>query len=514
MPTLARVRWSAALAVTLVLASCSSTGARTDPAAAVEGTTGDATAAGTAVTGTTVLHAILPIDTGEGKPFADEVGRLSGGAVRVQLDSGWHATSLTAERDAIAAVKSGDVDLGIVPARAFHDAGVTAFDALVAPMTINSLDLEVAVLKHPLVADMLHALEGTGLTGIGVLPGPIRYPSGITRPLTSPADYAGANIAISPSPVAERSLQALGATTTATPFEHADISGFDGAELQASAVHGNDYDKVITDIVGNAGLWPRPLVIIANRAKIGALPIGQANVLTTAADNAIDTGADAVRSDEKINLEAMCRTGTPAIVAAPATDLDALHSAFEPVYAWLNQDPPTRDMLLRIQKVKAAEQTTGGSLSCPVGTTQPRSPAPSPLDGVWELSYTLAEAAAWSGSDPAQIEECNYGTYRWEFNNGKYTESQHAGTTQTWASGTYSVDGNTLTMDATDGGGSGPGGNCHIRGGDEFIWTFAIEGDTLTVAWFDPTATDFPANYTVKSWRRAGDAAATVSSTR
>ncbi len=120
------------------------------PAAAVEDTAADADCRrGTAVTGATVLHAILPIDTGEGKPFADEVSRLSGGAVRVQLDSGWHATSLTAERDAIAAVKSGDVDLGIVPARAFHDAGVTAFDALVAPMTIDSLDLEVAVLKAP-----------------------------------------------------------------------------------------------------------------------------------------------------------------------------------------------------------------------------------------------------------------------------------------------------------------------------------------------------------------------------
>ena len=273
MPTLAKVRWPAALAVTLVLAGCSSTGARTDAAAAIEDIAGDATtASGTAVTGTTVLHAILPIDTGEGKPFADEVGRLSGGVVRVALESGWHATSLTAERDAIAAVKSGDVDLGIVPARAFHDAGVTAFDALVAPMTIDSLDLEVAVLKDPLVADMLDALQGTGLTGVGMLPGPIRHPSGITRALTTPADYAGAKIAISPSVVAERSLQALGAATTATPFEHADIRGFDGAELQASAVHGNDYDKVITDIVGNAGLWPRPLVIIANPAKIGALP--------------------------------------------------------------------------------------------------------------------------------------------------------------------------------------------------------------------------------------------------
>ncbi len=239
-------------------------------------------------------------------------------------------------------------------------------------------------------------MDGTGLTGLGVLPGPIRHPSGITRALTSPADYAGAKIAISPSVVAERSLQALGATTTATPFEHADIRGFDGAELQASAVHGNDYDKVITDIVGNAGLWPRPLVIIANPAKIGALPVGQANVLTTAADNAIDTGAAAVRSDEKVNVEAMCRTGTPAIVAAAATDLDALVSAFGPVYAWLNEDPTTRDMLLRIQEIKSAQQTTGESLSCPAGTTKPRSPAPSPLDGAWELSYTLAEAADWS----------------------------------------------------------------------------------------------------------------------
>jgi hypothetical protein len=104
------------------------------------------------------------------------------------------------------------------------------------------------------------------------------------------------------------------------------------------------------------------------------------------------------------------------------------------------------------------ERTTGESLSCPTAATTARSPAPSPLAGVWEMSYPLAEAAAWSGSDPA--------------------------------------------------------GDCHIRAGDEFVWTFDIKGDALTVAWFDPTASDFPANYTVKSWHRAGDAAATVSSTR
>src|SRR5919199_1134738 len=132
-----------------------------------------------------------------------------------------------AETDAIRAVRAGQADLAIVPTRAWHEAGVTSFDALVAPLAVDSMALQAKVLASDLPAQMLAGVTPLGLTGIGILPGPMRKPAGITRALRVPSDYRGTTIAYSRSAVADRALRALGATPVASAFERADISAFD-----------------------------------------------------------------------------------------------------------------------------------------------------------------------------------------------------------------------------------------------------------------------------------------------
>ena len=60
-------------------------------------------------------------------------------------------------------VEAGKADLGWTGSRAFDSVGVASFDALHAPLLIDSYALEQRVLKSPVVGDMLDGLKPLGV---------------------------------------------------------------------------------------------------------------------------------------------------------------------------------------------------------------------------------------------------------------------------------------------------------------------------------------------------------------
>jgi TRAP-type C4-dicarboxylate transport system substrate-binding protein len=113
---------------------------------------------------------------------------------------------------------SGQADIAVAPTRAYDFIGVRSFDALMDPMLIDNMELQQQVLTDSVATDMLKGVSSAGLTGIGVLPSPIRLPNGISRRLLGPATYSGAQIAFSPSSMSKRSVRALGALPVESPF--------------------------------------------------------------------------------------------------------------------------------------------------------------------------------------------------------------------------------------------------------------------------------------------------------
>src|SRR6476646_5081495 len=93
-----------------------------------------------------VLHVLNTRRGEEAQPFLAKVAELSKGALRLVVDTEWHSDSVTGEVDAVHAVESGQADLAIVPARAWHGLGVTSFDALIAPLAVDSYALQQKVL--------------------------------------------------------------------------------------------------------------------------------------------------------------------------------------------------------------------------------------------------------------------------------------------------------------------------------------------------------------------------------
>ncbi len=161
-------------------------------------------------------------DSLELEPFAKAVEHRSGGTLKIEFRNHWREGQNDGEVKLIRDVKAGKTDLGWAGTRAFDDVGVPAFDALHAPLLIDSLALERATLESPLVPEMLGGLKNAGVTGLGILPGPLRRPLCVSR-LVRPQDYRGATVALQRSQVGEQTLKALGARgadiAAATPVD-------------------------------------------------------------------------------------------------------------------------------------------------------------------------------------------------------------------------------------------------------------------------------------------------------
>ena len=71
---------------------------------------------------------------------------------------------------------------------------MTSFQALQAPFLITNYALLDRVVTSPLAARMLAGLGSRNLIGLALVPGLLRHPVGVGRPLVSVADYRGARV--------------------------------------------------------------------------------------------------------------------------------------------------------------------------------------------------------------------------------------------------------------------------------------------------------------------------------
>jgi TRAP-type C4-dicarboxylate transport system substrate-binding protein len=332
--------------------------------------------------------------------WADEVERQSTGTLKIEFENGWRSGEVDYEAGTLADVSVGKVDLAWVGARVFDTVGVESFQALVAPMLVESHDLQAAVFEAGIPGQMLDGVEELGVVGVGVLPGPMRKLLGKEHPYVTADDFGGDVIGLQASAVAEQTFAALGATTTRLP-SGADISEVDGYEQQLDSIWGNHYELQADFVTANVNLWPRPLVIVASADGFESLDADQQDVLRRATANAIPHALEASRDEDAAGGESLCRAGM-TFATASAVELDALRAAMEPVYASLGENRGTADFLAAINELKNqagaapdAPECTSGSTSVETGGAPSNA---SELDGKYTATLTGAEISA-SGCD-------------------------------------------------------------------------------------------------------------------
>jgi TRAP-type C4-dicarboxylate transport system substrate-binding protein len=424
-------------------------------------------------------------------PFVDEVTRLSGGAIRIEVQSNWRTGQVAYENGMIRDVREGKADLGWAGSRAWDSVGVNGFRALNAPFLVDSYPLEERVVRSLLVKPMLGELGRVGLVGLGVLPGAMRRPLGIRRPLVKPGDFAGLRIAVQQSHIAEATMRALGADAVWIPVQ-ADIRRFGGAEQQVSGINGAGYDRFARYLTANVNFWPRPLVLFANRRAFHRLTPEEQSVLRRAATNVV---SHQIALDRRLDREAsddICRGAFVTFETASAAELAALRRAVQPVYDQLETDPGTRAAIRAIERLKRAMRVPPDSLpACRRGHAQAVGQA-TPIDGVWRMTTKFGETS----DDPTPAAE-NYGTWTFVFDQGRFAITQQYKNACTWGYGRFRVNGQQTAWTFTDGGGIAPNG-AYDKPGEFFRFGWSRYRDTLKLTPVKGAIS--PENFRAKPW--------------
>lgn len=386
--------------------------------------------------------------------FARRVGELSGGELRIEAVHDWGSSSSHAEQQVVRDVSAGEVDLGWVGTRVFDTLGVKSFQALSAPMLVDSYALENAVIEDGITDEMMKAVDELGVVALGVLPDGLRKPIGVARPILGPADWRGISFGTLRSNVQAEAIRVLGATpaqvnraTREKALADGTIQGFETSIW----IHQHNFAlaRLAPYVTSNVTLWPQMDVLVVNPARLEGLTAKQRAWLEEAA-RAAAARSDAVAAKDARALGDSCAAGARFAEASDA-DLAALEAAFAPVYARLERDQETKAFIERIRALKASTRAEP-ALAIPAGCTgqaptQARGrtgAAPTYLNGTYRYVLTKEAARQAGETDLSDYPRKN----TWILEDGHFEERGELG----GFTGSYSVDGNRITFAPEDEG--------------------------------------------------------------
>jgi TRAP-type C4-dicarboxylate transport system substrate-binding protein len=377
--------------------------------------------------------------------FAQRVGELSGGDLRIESVDEWGNSAADAEQQVVRAVSSGEVDLGWVGTRVFDTLGVKSFRALTAPMLVDSYALQDAVIESGITEQMLQGLDDLGVVGLGVLPDGLRKPVGVSGPILGPADWRGIAFGTLRSDGHAEAIRALGATPVQVQWKEREerlangtLRGFETSiwihQHNPALAHLAPY------VTANVTLWPQMDVLLANPARLEALTAAQKEWLEEAARDA-ETRSAALAEIDTRALGDSCAAGA-RFAEASAADLAALEAAFAPAYMSLERHPETKAFIERIDALKKStppepalsipSECTGEAPEQAGGATET---APAYLNGTYR--YVLTREDAEKVGDPEAEDFPQVQT--WTLQDGRAENP--------WGlRGRYSVDGDRITF--------------------------------------------------------------------
>lgn len=287
--------------------------------------------------------------------YADRVDAISAGKLRVKVVSEWGAFGPDAEEQVVHATASGEVDLGWTGTRIFDSLRVRSFQALSAPMLIDSNELVRAVLASPIPEHMLHGLGQVDVTGLAVFGDGIRLPVAVSQPLRSPQDWRGLSFGTFRSTVQQQAIAALGATPKEVigPFRvHAlDAGEIQGYEFDAWTYASQNSAVRARYVTTNIALWPQTDVLFGNPSSLKSLSNVQRTWLMKAAAETARASVDLTQPSQD-ELGKACALGARFVEASPV-DIAAMRSAFATVYASLNADADTKAFIGEIVRLKS-----------------------------------------------------------------------------------------------------------------------------------------------------------------
>jgi TRAP-type C4-dicarboxylate transport system substrate-binding protein len=288
--------------------------------------------------------------------FARQVEELSGGEIRVRpvwdlaVGSDW-------DQRVARLVVSGELDLGLIPARAWDTEGVSTLRPLHAPFLVTTDELLDDVVADEVAEGMLAGLDDVGVAGLALLPEHVRHVFSYGAPLLTPDDFAGVAIRAPTSETSYAVFEALGAVPS-------DFDGIGAGDLAWAIGDGtvdamdSGFGAYIAEIprsatAGNVVLYPKANTLVINAEVLAGLTEDQQAVLRRAA-TATREWAIANNPSDAERAALYCDDGG-TIVTASESDLETLREAVQPVVDALAGDERTASIVDRLRRL--ADQT-------------------------------------------------------------------------------------------------------------------------------------------------------------
>lgn len=410
--------------------------------------------------------------------FARQVEQLSGGDVTIEPV--WEAGKMAdgestpggADQAVAVMVQDGELDMGMIPARAWDTMGVSSMQALTAPFLVTTNELTAGVTGDDFAEDMLAGLDDIGITGLALFPDALRHLFAFGDPILAPADVADKKIRALPSDATYALIEALGAEAVdvgGSSFSKGVASGEIVAAESSFALASSTLPALGT-ATGNLTLFPKVNSLVIDSDVFDDLSDDRQEILREAALAARDWAVANAVSDVD-EASAFCeRSG--AVVLATDEELAAFEDAARHLYAGLEQDDTTKALIERIRELK---------------TDMPTPTRPEPCGGEPETTTTVDAGEEATATFPA-------GVYRMEITGDvlvdagvdRATAFGHAGTWTltfgedgTFSDGdcqgaTYSVEGDRVVIQMGPGPGCGTAANKVL-----FTSTWSVDGDEL-----------------------------------
>jgi TRAP-type C4-dicarboxylate transport system substrate-binding protein len=388
------------------------------------------------------------------KEFAHAIDKLSDGAISVEIL--WQAhTRVTSIEDPHAyetvgkMVRSGKVELALLPDFVWAEQGATRLAALKAPFLVTSDALVTAIATSALSGPMLDELSRFGVHGLALLPETLRHPVGFGGPLRTLADIHGQSLR-SVDPYARRLFDTLGAHGVAI-----DGNGF-AAAVSQGLVQGADsafaqFASLPTTgtFTGNVTYFPKVNVLAASNGWFDRLDPGTRAIIESAARDTLHYVVRTNPSDAE-SARRYCAEGG-SVVVADSDSVGAIEQAAAPIRAALERNAQTRATIDGIRNLKdglppAADQVAACGPAPDAGDTSASAPGPddtsaspqSPFpQGTYRMEITK-EAFLAAGVDEATAID-HAGIWTITFRDGKYLDPGCPGSTYTVQGGRVSV---------------------------------------------------------------------------
>jgi TRAP-type C4-dicarboxylate transport system substrate-binding protein len=388
--------------------------------------------------------------------FVERVAELSDGALRIEVVNEWANFASDFEQQIIDDVATGEADLGWVGTRVFDTVDVSSFQALTAPMLIDSYPLQEAVIESDIPGQMLEGLDTLGVAGLAVLADGLRKPIAVDAPLLGPDDWKGITFQTFRSEGQSEAIQSLGAEPTDVwetldeGLASGDIQGF---EKNLLVYQINGMAGTAPYVTANVNLWPQTVAILADPDRLATLSDQNREWLSTAADDAVEVSSGLADEDAAV-VESVCRSGARLANASEA-DLIALREAFAPFYDTLRQDSQTAEFIEQIESMKQSTPA-GDGLAIPANCT-----------GVAEAPANAGQVETAGGPNTAELN----GVYRWTLTEedlaGEATDVVPAVFTMMLDDGRWSL---TVSVEGED----------YVEASEE---QFTVSGDRMTFDW-------------------------------